>query len=79
MLRFYNEEYPNSALGYQSPEQFEKEQKLKCRGKIFGANATVSAILDRFLENVHLFKVSGKSYRLKNLKSKEEKMVDSKT
>jgi transposase InsO family protein len=28
-IQFYNEEYPNSALGYQSPEQFEKEQKLK--------------------------------------------------
>lgn len=48
-------------------------------GKIFGDNATASAILDRFLENVHLLKITGKSYRLKNLKSKEEKMVDSKT
>jgi DNA replication protein DnaC len=48
-------------------------------GKIFGDNATASAILDRFLENVHLLKISGKSYRLKNLKAKEEKMVASKT
>jgi DNA replication protein DnaC len=48
-------------------------------GKIFGDNTTASAILDRFLENVHLLKITGKSYRLKNLKSKEEKMVASKT
>jgi len=46
-------------------------------GKIFGDNATVSAILDLFLENVHLLKITGKSYRLKNLKSKEQKMVES--
>jgi len=46
-------------------------------GKIFGDNATASAILDRFLENVHLLKITGKSYRLKNLKSKEQKMVES--
>ena len=45
-------------------------------GKIFGDNATASAILDRFLENVHLLKITGKSYRLKNMKSKEQKMVD---
>jgi len=42
-------------------------------GKIFGDNATASAILDRFLENIHLLKITGKSYRLKNLKSKEQK------
>lgn len=46
-------------------------------GKIFGDNATASAILDRFLENVHLLKITGKSYRLKNLKSKEQKIVES--
>jgi len=46
-------------------------------GKIFGDNATASAILDRFLENVHLLKITGKSYRLKNLRSKEQKMVES--
>ena len=46
-------------------------------GKIFGDNATASAILDRFLENVHLLKITGKSYRLKNMKSKEQKMVES--
>jgi DNA replication protein DnaC len=34
-------------------------------GKIFGDNATASAILDRFLENVHFIKITGKSYRLK--------------
>jgi DNA replication protein DnaC len=48
-------------------------------GKIFGDNATASAILDRFLENIHLLKITGRSYRLKNLKSKEQKMLDSKT
>jgi DNA replication protein DnaC len=46
-------------------------------GKIFGDNAMASAILDRFLEKVHLLKITGRSYRLKNLKSKEQKMIDS--
>jgi DNA replication protein DnaC len=46
-------------------------------GKIFGDNATASAILDRFLENVHLLKITGRSYRLKNLKTKEQKMIES--
>jgi len=48
-------------------------------GKIFGDNATASAILDRFLENVNFLKINGKSYRLKNLNTKEQKMIDSKT
>ena len=48
-------------------------------GKIFGDNATASAILDRFLENVHFIKITGKSYRLKNINAKEQKMIDSKT
>lgn len=47
-------------------------------GKIFGDNATASAILDRFLEKVHFFKINGKSYRLKTLDAKEQKVVDSK-
>ena len=47
-------------------------------GKIFGDNATASAILDRFLENIHFIKITGKSYRLKNITAKEEKMIDSK-
>jgi DNA replication protein DnaC len=38
-------------------------------GKIFGDNATASAILDRFLENVHFIKITGKSYRLKKNKN----------
>jgi DNA replication protein DnaC len=46
-------------------------------GKIFGDNATASAILDRFLENVHFIKITGKSYRLKNMTNKEQKNVDS--
>jgi DNA replication protein DnaC len=45
-------------------------------GKIFGDNATASAILDRFLENVYLIKITGKSYRLKNINVKEQKKVD---
>ncbi len=44
-------------------------------GKMFGDNATASAILDRFLENVHYIKITGKSYRLKN--AKEQKNIDS--
>ena len=45
-------------------------------GAIFGDNATASAILDRFLENVHFLKINGKSYRLKSTK---QKMIDSNT
>lgn len=37
-------------------------------GLIFGDNATASAIMDRFLEKAHLLKITGNSYRLKNLK-----------
>jgi DNA replication protein DnaC len=40
-------------------------------GKILGDNATTSAILDRFLENIHLIKISGRSYRLKNNKNNQ--------
>lgn len=47
-------------------------------GIIFGDNAMASAILDRFLEKVHLLQINGRSYRLKNLNPKEQKMVDSK-
>lgn len=46
-------------------------------GKIFGDNATASAILDRFLENIHFLKITGRSYRLKNLNDKEQKIIDS--
>jgi DNA replication protein DnaC len=41
-------------------------------GKIFGDNATASAILDRFLEKIHFIKITGKSYRLKNLNYNEK-------
>jgi len=44
-------------------------------GKILGDNATASAILDRFLENVHIIKITGKSYRLKNAKEKKTENV----
>jgi DNA replication protein DnaC len=42
-------------------------------GKILGDNAAASAILDRFLESVHIIKITGKSYRLKNAKAKNPK------
>lgn len=45
-------------------------------GKIFGDNATASAILDRFLENVNLVKITGKSFRLKNIHNQIEKKID---
>ena len=35
-------------------------------GKILGDHAATSAILDRFLDSVHIIKISGRSYRLKN-------------
>lgn len=35
-------------------------------GKILGDNAATSAILDRFLENIHFIKIKGRSFRLKN-------------
>lgn len=47
-------------------------------GKIIGDNATASAILDRFLENVHFIKITGRSYRMRNLSSKNQKTVESK-
>ncbi len=46
-------------------------------GKILGDNATASAILDRFLENVHFIKITGKSYRLKNLNKEKKNPIDS--
>lgn len=42
-------------------------------GKILGDNAAASAILDRFLESIHIIKITGKSYRLKNAKAKNAK------
>jgi DNA replication protein DnaC len=36
-------------------------------GKILGDTAATSAILDRFLHNIHLLKITGKSHRLKTL------------
>jgi DNA replication protein DnaC len=35
-------------------------------GKILGDNAATSAILDRFFDNIHFVKITGRSYRLKN-------------
>jgi DNA replication protein DnaC len=46
-------------------------------GKILGDNAATSAILDRFLENINLLKISGRSYRLKS-KQKDPQPVEPK-
>lgn len=40
-------------------------------GKILGDHAATSAILDRFLDNVHIIKITGRSYRLKQIKDIE--------
>ena len=46
-------------------------------GNILGDNVAASAVLDRFLENIHFIKITGKSYRLKNLNmKKDEKDVE---
>ena len=47
-------------------------------GKILGDNAATSAILDRFLENVHLLKITGRSYRMKTNENMKESL-DEKT
>jgi DNA replication protein DnaC len=39
--------------------------------KILGDHAATSAILDRFLDNVHIIKITGRSYRLKKIKDNE--------
>ena len=36
-------------------------------GSILGDNAAASAILDRFLENIHYAKITGRSYRLRGM------------
>lgn len=41
-------------------------------GNILGDNVAASAVLDRFLENVHFIKITGNSYRLKNLNMKKD-------
>lgn len=40
-------------------------------GKILGDHAATSAILDRFLDNAHIIKINGRSYRLKKIKDNE--------
>ena len=40
-------------------------------GKILGDHAATSAILDRFLDNAHIIKITGRSYRLKKIKDNE--------
>lgn len=45
-------------------------------GKILGDNAAASAILDRFMDNIHLVTMTGRSYRLKTVSSSQsEKTV----
>ena len=46
-------------------------------GKILGDNAATSAILDRFLENIHFLKISGRSYRMKQEKPEEVSVEES--
>ena len=36
-------------------------------GQILGDNAATSAVLDRFLELVHIIKITGRSYRMRNI------------
>jgi DNA replication protein DnaC len=40
-------------------------------GKILGDNAATSAVLDRFLELVEIIKITGRSYRLRNINKGE--------
>lgn len=47
-------------------------------GKILGDNAATSAILDRFLENIHLLKITGRSYRLKNNRNSDKEVEEHK-
>jgi DNA replication protein DnaC len=42
-------------------------------GKILGDHAATSAILDRFLENGNIIKITGRSYRLKGADTKTDK------
>ena len=41
-------------------------------GKILGDNAATSAILDRFMHNIHLITINGRSYRLKSITKSEK-------
>jgi len=41
-------------------------------GKLLGDTAATSAILDRLLEDAHLLKIAGRSYRLRTIAKKEE-------
>ncbi len=43
-------------------------------GKILGDNVATSAVLDRFLELVNIIKITGRSYRLRNIKKGEMKI-----
>ena len=45
-------------------------------GKILGDTAATSAILDRFLDNIHLIKITGRSFRLakKNVDKEQKNM-----
>lgn len=45
-------------------------------GAILGDTAATSAILDRFLEGVHFIKMTGRSYRLRNLNTDQKQSPD---
>lgn len=42
-------------------------------GKILADNAATSAILDRLLEEAHVIKIPGRSYRLKTIVKEQKK------
>lgn len=65
------------SLGEDILELFHRRYKTRCTvictnrpiedwGKILGDIPATSAMLDRFLDGVHLYKISGKSYRLQS-------------
>ena len=43
-------------------------------GKILHDNAAASAMLDRLMERIHLIAIKGRSYRIKQAKTSEEKL-----
>lgn len=52
---------------HRSSTMIATNRPLEDWGKILGDHAAASAILDRFLEGVHMIRITGRSYRLKNI------------
>ena len=63
---------------HQSSNIIATNRPIEDWGKILGDNAATSAILDRFMHNVHLITIKGKSYRLKSVVNaqKNQKNID---